>query len=182
MWLAYLVEWFSRLDRFGQGAMMPSAHESGLQFGGFRHWSASSIAIQGAVAMFASFVLLSGCGPSGPPKPITNEILDLRSQSAMHFATVHFPEDSHAESIEVSGETMSRLIAALGPIRRNSNKPVLGDSYELHYQAGMNPTTVYVRMIDEEQLKFTWDNFSYVGGNPKAFKATIESVLETQPQ
>ncbi|MEO9932943.1 hypothetical protein [Rhodopirellula bahusiensis] len=109
-------------------------------------------------------------------------MLDLRSRSAMHFATVHLPDDLDPESIEVSGEVMSRLIAALRPIRRNSNKPVLGDSYELHYQAGMNPTTVFVRIIDDDKLAFTWDDFNYVGGNPTEFQAAIDSVLESSRQ
>ena len=99
----------------------------------------------------------------------------------MHNASVHFPNGAGPDHVAVAGETMARLISALRPIRRNSDNPVIGDAYELWYQAGMDPTNITVKIVDDDTLVFVWDDFTYVGGNPKMFKATLDSVLKTNP-
>jgi hypothetical protein len=133
-----------------------------------------------SLILIASLLLPCGCNSYDPTKPITNDQLALRSRSAMHHTTVRFPGVQSRSPIPVSQSEMQRLIAALYPIKKVSSKALIGDCFDLAYQAGMSPTSVRVRLDGKDHLVFEWDSIVYIGGAPSAFQSCIDSLRSTE--
>jgi len=117
----------------------------------------------------------TGCGPrTDPNQPLTNERWAILSNTAFINAYVrsHDGKNTDEQLADVTEDQFRKLLKALMPLLVFQGDPATTDfDYELHYQAGMDPTWIRV-LVRENDLLFWFKrnpSIVYVGGDKDAF-------------
>jgi hypothetical protein len=123
----------------------------------------------------------TGCVQRGDPGALSNENLRLMRVSAKTNA--HLSRGREHKVVNISDESATSLIEALGPIKSAKAGRLPSDAvdYVFGYQAGMDPLVLNVHVTDSHLL-YSERKYLYEGGDVAAFRRLAEAILEAGGQ
>jgi hypothetical protein len=138
------------------------------------------LVLAAGVVMFVAAMRSMSANRQQVSEPLDNESLQLLGAGRKHWPSLEKPRDHQVFGI--TSEQMNSLIETLHPIRsvRVGELPPNAVDYMLGFQPGMDPVVFYVHLVDDH-LVYSERKYLYEGGNAKAFKQAVDTIMATNP-